>query len=91
MNSSDSIDSNASLTHARGALGKTLAAVNASIKKDVLRDAGSKTCRMSDPSLEKLKDVNAANQTSSSQPPGNRLIKVNRSKKKLDTARRSRI
>ena len=48
--------------------------------------------KMSDPSLEKFKDaITITQNTSSSQPQNSRLIKVNRSKKKLDTARRSRI
>ena len=40
--------------------------------------------------MEQIKETTAT-QNSQSLPPGSRLIKVNRSKKKLDTARRSRI
>jgi len=41
--------------------------------------------------LTGLEEIKEAPKNSQSQPSGSRLIKVNRSKKKLDTARRSRI
>lgn len=50
---------------------------------------GASLRKSSDPSLEKI--TNTSQQTHHPTASGSRLIKVNRSKKKLDSARRSRI